>query len=143
MPVTNITAIPAGTETRAPQIMRLNMSRPRSSVPRMWPSPGGFRRSTRFCAFGSAIGRRGAKRPTASHPTMMEIPANASGRPRNVRATLVKVERRCRGGLRAKPRSGEVVVAMLAVISGDPNPGVEDAVHNVNHEVHDDIDSRH
>src|SRR5918993_1041858 len=143
MPVTSITAIPAGTETRAPQIMRLKMSRPRSSVPRICAPPGGFRRSTRFCALGSAIGKTGAKSPMSSHPTMTEMPAKASGRPRNVCATLVRVDRRRRGGLRAKPSSGEAAEATLAVISGDPDPGVEDPVDDVDHEVHDDIDSRH
>jgi hypothetical protein len=74
---------------------------------------------------------------------MTAIPANANGRPRNVCAMLVRVDRRCRGGLRANLSSGEALVATLAVISGDPDPGVEDAVHNVDYEVHDDIDSRH
>ena len=40
MPVSAMTRIPAGTETRAPQMMRLTMSRPRSSVPRGWSELG-------------------------------------------------------------------------------------------------------
>ena len=71
---------------------------------------------------------------------MMKIPAKASGRVRSVRATLVKVDRRRRGGLRANPSSGEAVAATLAVISGDPNPRVEDSVHDIDQEVDDDID---
>src|SRR5215208_6698832 len=143
IPVASITAIPAGTETRAPQITRLKMSRPRSSVPRKCARPGGLRRSKRFCASGSAIGNKGAKSPTRSHPRMMEIPIMASGRPPNVCATLARVDRCCRGGSSAKPSLGGTVAATLAFISGDPDPGVEDAVNDVDHQVHQDIDSRH
>jgi hypothetical protein len=141
--VTSITAIPAGTDTRAPQIMRLKMSRPRSSVPRTCPAPGGLRRSKRFCALGSAIGSNGAKSPTKSQPTIMAIPANESGRPPNVCATLVRVDRYCRGELSAKPTSGGAVAATLAFTSGDPDPGVEDSVNDVDHEIHEHIHSRH
>ena len=76
-------------------MMRLKMSRPRSSVPK-------DARRRRLQALGKVLHigirdrQQGAKSPTAPCEDD-EIPATASGRVRKVCATLAKVDRRLPG----------------------------------------------
>jgi hypothetical protein len=73
-----LAAMPAVIEMRPPQISREKMSRPRPSVPRMWPSaPGGRKRFKMSPRFGSAIGSHGA-RIAATIRTMIGIKEIAS-----------------------------------------------------------------
>ena len=107
---------------------------------------GGLRRSRRVpeCRGPrSAATARRAQR--GASPGRRRCRPSASGRRRKVCATLTNVDRLLPRRVECQTDLGWSGAPWLRwpLISGDPDPWVEDAVHDVDHQVHDDIDDCH
>src|SRR5215813_3674838 len=97
-PETNTTAKAMRRETRAPQIKRLRMSRPRLSVPRIFAEPmpcGGFIMAVSSCLLGLCGANPGPKIPTAMNVSTINPPVRAltcsHGSKRAARSWLLSV----------------------------------------------------
>ena len=71
-------APPIRSEIREPYIIRLRISRPKSSVPRGCSNEGGSSRAYRFCSMGSCGAKTGAQRATKRSRNRMPPPIIAS-----------------------------------------------------------------
>src|SRR5216117_3141749 len=136
MPAATVGTMPTRSEIRPPQIRRLRMSRPCSSVPRRCPGvPGGESRSTSTDLSGSHGLTSGAA--AAAPPAIATItrPARAWRSRMNARRNAVKRPgpRRGRGRVPSIART----VAIALGLRG-PGPRVEIQVQQVDHEVDDD-----
>src|SRR2546422_9895943 len=135
-PAATVGTMPTRSEIRPPQIRRLRMSRPCSSVPRRYPGvPGGESRSTSTDLSGSQGLISGAA--AAAPPAMATItrPARAWRSRMNARKNAVKrpAPRRGRGRVPSIART----VAIAPSLRG-PGPRVEVQIQQVDREVDDD-----
>src|SRR6185436_18201792 len=140
IPSTNdtlITARPMKSEMRAPWMSRDSMSRPRPSVPRMKrhdpPSAhtGAARTASRNCSFGGYGAITSARIATATISVTTARPKTA---PRFSRNALQKARQGVSAAFCAS--AGSRVSTAMA------NPRIDDAVQDVDAEVHEDDDRR-
>src|SRR5262245_43287323 len=121
---------------------RLNISRPTSSVPKMWSALGGFSRSGTLTVSGSWIGRTGARNPRTSQVSTTRKPATATGFRLSVRnASPIGVRRVRLARLSVLAPARAVTVAKLPLSSGlrDADARVKDAVEDIDDKVDQDV----
>src|SRR5690606_31603655 len=130
-------AMPTCRETRAPQMTRDKVSRPKRSVPSRYDSvPGGFRRLTALWRTGSWGAIHGAAMATKSSNKMRMAPATAARLRRNTCR-----RRRARDGPRAASAApGAAGASWLACTRGSliTNPRIHQSVQQIGNQVDDD-----
>src|SRR5919201_3194510 len=120
---------PATSDTRVPQMTRLNTSRPTLSVPSQCARPGRARLLPRFCASGSY----GASSGAASAMTMA---ASSTAAPNG--ASRARVARRS-----ASQRRSRTVTAsrVTSARSANPDSGIDPAIQQVDEQIaHDEAE---
>src|SRR6266849_9785783 len=137
----NTEARPTCSETRAPQMMRLRMSRPNSSVPSRWRStaPGPLSTASEYCADGLSGAMRGAAAASTIMATAIRMPSPSGSQ----RRRCPPRDRRGSSRPRVTPRSSDSARGLMAIaIPGLPvgDPRVDDRVEHVDGQVDDDDD---
>src|SRR5712692_3297376 len=144
LPATSVPISPTISDTRAPWIRRLRMSRPWKSVPsgvvQLPPSiqNGG---SNTFAPFTGSVGSCGAMR-SAKIATSIRPPRMTTGTSGASRAALMTAP----SLLPARPRAPAVRVAIVAIahLPREPDSRVDEGVEDVHDQVdHDDHDAGH
>src|SRR5215470_8443817 len=125
--------MPTSSEARPPQISRLRMSRPCSSVPSRWPGvPGGESRSAPAEVSGSHGLMSGAASAAPAVITMIAKPSTACRSRKKMRTNEARALGPGRGA-----DSMVLTASAVAMRSGRSRARVEVEVHHVHHQVHD------
>src|SRR5262249_11439107 len=138
-----IDSTPACIETRAPQMTRESVSRPRSSVPNGCAQLGALRIALQLVAFGSAGASQGAASATITKASTTSRPPTAGGRRARRRQAT-----RTRSPRIAPARGPAASTAVAGALSGliaatlHPDARVEEGVGHIHEEVQQHVGAR-
>src|SRR6187455_2469933 len=126
--------MPTSREARPPQMSRLRMSRPCSSVPSRWPAvPIGASRSVAPDVSGSHGLMSGAASAAPPAIAMMTTPTRACRSRANARRKPTSAV----GPRRARACTGLTASAVVVATSGRPRARIEVEVQQIDRQVHD------